>query len=275
MRPDARIPCSERSTRPLRSVVVAITSYGIAGRTTMTHLTISQPDSLSEGAVTLRPWHEDFAPSLEERINDRAVAEFMDTVPQPYSLADAHEFIERSRQGWLTGDTTTFAIFVDGIEGATGGLGVHWNEREHGVAEVGYWVAAEARGRGVATAATEARRALGVRGRVRSRTAATPRRRAEHRVEPRRREGRLHPRGRPALEPLQRAPRTPRRLRHGHCSGTNFELDPVDHSGAVVANDEPTSGLFRDHGERVDEARREDRHTTVEADANELASVRV
>jgi len=120
----------------------------------MTHLTIPQPDSLSEGAVTLRPWHEDFAPYLEERINDRAVAEFMDTVPQPYSLADAHEFIERSRQGWLTGDTTGFAIFVDGIEGATGGLGVHWNEREHGVAEVGYWVAAEARGHGVATTAT-------------------------------------------------------------------------------------------------------------------------
>jgi RimJ/RimL family protein N-acetyltransferase len=134
--------------------VVAITSYGIAGRMTMAHLTISEPDSLSDDAVTLRPWHKDFAPALAERINDRAVAEFMDAVPQPYSLADAHEFIERCRRGWLTGDSTNFAIFVEGIEGATGGLGVHWNEREHGVAEVGYWVAADARGRGVATAAT-------------------------------------------------------------------------------------------------------------------------
>lgn len=120
----------------------------------MAHLTISQPDSLSKDAVTLRPWHKDFASALAERINDRAVAEFMDTVPQPYSLTDAHEFIERSRQSWLAGDSTNFAIFVDGIEGAMGGLGVHWNEREHGVAEIGYWVAADARGHGVATTAT-------------------------------------------------------------------------------------------------------------------------
>src|ERR1700687_3186521 len=120
----------------------------------MAHFIVSQPDSLSDGVVTLRPWHDDFAPALAERINDQAVAEFMDTIPQPYSLADAHDFIGRSREGWLTGETPTFAIFVDGIDGATGGLGVHWSEREHGVAEVGYWVAAAARGAGAATAAT-------------------------------------------------------------------------------------------------------------------------
>jgi RimJ/RimL family protein N-acetyltransferase len=120
----------------------------------MAHLILTPPDSLSDGAATLRPWHEDYANALVERINDPAVAEFMDTVPQPYSLADAYEFIGRSREGWLNGETTSFAIFAEGIEGAAGGLGVHWQEREHGVAEVGYWVAAEARGRGVATAAT-------------------------------------------------------------------------------------------------------------------------
>jgi RimJ/RimL family protein N-acetyltransferase len=120
----------------------------------MAQFIVLPPDSLSDGAVTLRPWHEDFAPALAERINDPAIAEFMDAVPQPYSLADAHDFIARSREGWLTGETTSFAVFVDGIEGATGGLGVHWNQREHGVAEVGYWVAPATRGRGVATAAT-------------------------------------------------------------------------------------------------------------------------
>jgi RimJ/RimL family protein N-acetyltransferase len=120
----------------------------------MAHFTVPQPDSLSDGFVTLRPWHEDFAPALVERINDAAVAEFMDIIPQPYALADAHEFLGRSRDGWLTGQSTNFAIFVDGIEGATGGIGIRWQERESGVAEVGYWVAAEARGRGVASAAT-------------------------------------------------------------------------------------------------------------------------
>lgn len=120
----------------------------------MAHLIIPQPGSLSEGAVTLRPWRDDYAAALVERINDEAIAEFMDIIPQPYSLSDAHEFLGRSHEGWRTGTTTNFAIFVEGIEGATGGIGVHWNEREQGVAEIGYWVGAEARGRGVATTAT-------------------------------------------------------------------------------------------------------------------------
>jgi RimJ/RimL family protein N-acetyltransferase len=120
----------------------------------MEDLAISQPLSLSDGVVTLRPWRDEDAPALAQRINDPRVAEFMDGVPQPYTLSDAQEFIGRSHEGWLAGGTTNFAIFVDGIEGATGGLGVLWQERANGVAEIGYWTAAEARGRGVATTAT-------------------------------------------------------------------------------------------------------------------------
>jgi RimJ/RimL family protein N-acetyltransferase len=118
------------------------------------HFTVPKPDSLRDGDVTLRPWHEDDAHALARRINDPAVAEFMDIIPQPYSLADAFEFLGRCAEGWRTGLSTNFAIFVEGVDGATGGLGVHWNDRENGVAEVGYWVGADVRGRGVATAAT-------------------------------------------------------------------------------------------------------------------------
>jgi RimJ/RimL family protein N-acetyltransferase len=139
---------------PLRSVVAAIAFYGIQGCTSMASFLVPQPDSLHDDVVTLRPWHVDFAPALAKRINDQAVAEFMDTVPQPYSLSDAHDFIARSREGWLSGTLTNFAILVEGIDGAAGGVGVHWNERDHGIAEVGYWVAADARRRGVATTAT-------------------------------------------------------------------------------------------------------------------------
>jgi hypothetical protein len=98
-------------------------------------LSISQPDFLGDGVVTLRPWRDDYAGALVERINDPAVAEFMDIIPQPYSLADAHEFLARSLEGWRTGASTNFAIFVDGIVGATGGIGLHWDQREQGVEE--------------------------------------------------------------------------------------------------------------------------------------------
>ena len=104
--------------------------------------------------MTLRPWDEDDAEALVRRINDPAVAEFMDRVPQPYGLADALEYIHGAREGWLSGESTNFAILVDGSDGPIGSIGVRWTERADGIAEVGYWVAAEERGRGVATTAT-------------------------------------------------------------------------------------------------------------------------
>lgn len=110
--------------------------------------------ALRQGAVTLRPWREDDADAIVARISDRAIVEFLDRVPQPYEHADAFDYIRSCMEGWRTGTQTNFAILVEGIDGAAGSIGVGWAELEHGVAEVGYWVAAEARGRGVATTAT-------------------------------------------------------------------------------------------------------------------------
>jgi len=104
--------------------------------------------------VTLRPWREDDAGELVARIRDRAIFEFLDRLPQPYRRQDALDYIRGSAEGWRTRSHTNFAIFVDSIDGAAGSIGVSWSEIEEGVGEVGYWVAAEARGLGVATAAT-------------------------------------------------------------------------------------------------------------------------
>ena len=60
-------------------------------------------------------------------------------------------------EGWRSGTNATFGIHVDGIDGVVGGIGVRFlSDLDDGCAEIGYWVAAEARGRGVATAATRA-----------------------------------------------------------------------------------------------------------------------
>ena len=111
------------------------------------------PTSLSDGFVTVRPWHDDDAEALVSRINDPEVARYLDLVPHPYRLEDAREFFALSSDGWRTGTSTNFAVLVDGIDGPTGGIGVRWDDLSTGLAEIGYWVAAEARGRGVATAA--------------------------------------------------------------------------------------------------------------------------
>jgi RimJ/RimL family protein N-acetyltransferase len=111
------------------------------------------PPSLTDGLVTIRPWRDDDAEALVRRINDADVALFLDQVPQPYSLADAREYFALSADGWRTGSSSNFAIVAHGGEDAAGGIGVRWEELEGGVAEVGYWVGSDARGRGVATAA--------------------------------------------------------------------------------------------------------------------------
>jgi RimJ/RimL family protein N-acetyltransferase len=113
------------------------------------------PTSLTDGVVTLRPWRDDDAEALVRRINDADVAAFLDLVPQPYTLADAREWFVISRDGWRSGTSATFGIHLNGVEGAVGGVGIRFlADLDEGSAEVGYWVGADARGRGVATAAT-------------------------------------------------------------------------------------------------------------------------
>lgn len=110
--------------------------------------------ALREGALTLRPWREDDADAIVARIRDREILEFLDRVPQPYRRTDALEYIRSSEEGWRAWTQTNFAILLADHEGAVGSVGVGWAGVEEGVAEVGYWVAAEARRRGVATTAT-------------------------------------------------------------------------------------------------------------------------
>jgi ribosomal-protein-alanine N-acetyltransferase len=116
---------------------------------------IPAPDPpLTDGVVTLRPWGEPGdVEAITAACNDRAIAEFLDIIPSPYTEDDAREYIARSRQGWADGTSSNFAI-VDGATGeAVGSMGVRWASPEDGVAEVGYWVAPLARGRGVCTRA--------------------------------------------------------------------------------------------------------------------------
>jgi RimJ/RimL family protein N-acetyltransferase len=116
-------------------------------------MAVAPPEpALSDGVVTLRPWGEEGdVEAIVAACNDRAIAEFLDVIPSPYTPADAREYIDRTREGWSAGTTSSFAIVVDGK--AVGSIGVNWKRPDDRVAEVGYWVAPEARGEGVCTRA--------------------------------------------------------------------------------------------------------------------------
>jgi RimJ/RimL family protein N-acetyltransferase len=122
---------------------------------------------LSDGVVTLRTWgKKGDVETITAACNDRAIAEFLDLIPSPYTENDARSYIAHCREGWADGTMTNFAITDAETGEAIGSIGVRWLEPDQGVAEVGYWVAPGARGRGVCTRALRlvSHWAIGVHG---------------------------------------------------------------------------------------------------------------
>lgn len=114
---------------------------------------VSPPEPpLTDGVVTLRPWGEEGdVEALVAACNDQAIAEFLDLIPQPYTESDALAYIAITREGWAAGTTSNFAVVTDGAP--IGSIGARWlQEPEDGV-EVGYWIAAQARGQRLCTRA--------------------------------------------------------------------------------------------------------------------------
>jgi len=101
---------------------------------------------LSDGVIALRPWTQADAPEIVACIDgDEDIARWLDQVPQPYSLADAKTYIAGiGEQAYAVTDAVSGRVL--------GSIGLRWND-PHDVAEVGYWLRNDARGRGVTTRA--------------------------------------------------------------------------------------------------------------------------
>jgi RimJ/RimL family protein N-acetyltransferase len=105
-----------------------------------------------DGVVALRPWEADDAPAIVAAIDgDPEIATWLDAVPQPYRLVDAHDYVAQCGRSWADGTGAPFAI-LDADGTAVGSIGARFDPVQ-AVAEVGYWVARAGRGRGYATRA--------------------------------------------------------------------------------------------------------------------------
>jgi RimJ/RimL family protein N-acetyltransferase len=107
------------------------------------------PDpALRDDAVHLRPWTEEDAPEIVRCCSDPLIPRYIPVIPMPYSLSDAEQFIERSRT-----PSDELNLAVAGHSGELfGAIGVAI-QPDPGIAEIGYWLSPEARGRGLATRA--------------------------------------------------------------------------------------------------------------------------
>lgn len=108
-------------------------------------------------ALVLRPWRVADAAALVEEYRDPALRRWASSCPD--SEDDAVRWVEAQEQGWVQGARFAFAVVETAPDCAPPRLAGNVVLKEvaagRPVAEVGYWTAARARGRGVAARALE------------------------------------------------------------------------------------------------------------------------
>jgi RimJ/RimL family protein N-acetyltransferase len=112
---------------------------------------MAYPDPpLADGPIALRPWSMQDVPDAVRCCNDDQIRRFIPPLPIPYTEDDAIAFIGAAQQRLDQGSAT---LVIGEGEDATlrGAIGLR--RIAPGVAQTGYWVAPEARGRGVASTA--------------------------------------------------------------------------------------------------------------------------
>ncbi|WP_165865720.1 GNAT family N-acetyltransferase [Vallicoccus soli] len=110
-----------------------------------------EPVELRGDGLVLRCWSPGDAPAVHAACQDPLVQRWT-TVPVPYTAEHARAFVEQAPARWAVG-LPAFGVY-DATSGAV--LGAHGvvGAPEPDVYELGLWVAAPERGRGVARAAT-------------------------------------------------------------------------------------------------------------------------
>jgi RimJ/RimL family protein N-acetyltransferase len=110
-------------------------------------------EPLSEGPTALRPWRDSDLDSLVTACRDPEIVRWT-RVPPGYGPADARAFLLQRYDAVAAGVSAPYAIVAAGDDnhllGSVSLMRLAW---EHARAEVGYWLAREARGRGHATRA--------------------------------------------------------------------------------------------------------------------------
>jgi len=107
------------------------------------------PPTLSDARIVLRPPTRDDAGAVTAACRDPEIQRWT-TVPSPYTERDALAWIASTRESWDRGRNLELLVTDRSSGELLGAIGLFRTPHDRGVGELGYWVAPEARGRGVA-----------------------------------------------------------------------------------------------------------------------------
>ena len=109
------------------------------------------PPTLRDGALTLRQGRAEDVDMVTAACQDPEIPRWT-MVPSPYGREDAEEWLASVPGAAREGTAVHLLAFEE--ETLVGSFSLMEIDAQRGYGELGYWVAAEARGRGVATRAT-------------------------------------------------------------------------------------------------------------------------
>jgi RimJ/RimL family protein N-acetyltransferase len=114
---------------------------------------ISLPDPpLSDGTVSLRPFRPDDVPAIVAACQDPEIQRWIPMIPVPYTEDDARGYVLMTLKSLQEGSSAEVAIVDAASDRLLGSIGVHLGPNPRRCS-IGYWVAPDARRRGVATRA--------------------------------------------------------------------------------------------------------------------------
>ncbi|KAG6008160.1 hypothetical protein E4U21_004917 [Claviceps maximensis] len=121
-------------------------------------MTQNPPEQLADGNLFLRRWQTSDATALQAAAN-RSIAELSPWMPWAakgyYSATDAQFYLAFTKTSWEAADEYDYAIIVDGQpSGSIGLMRPHRSCQKPNCFEIGYWLATDITGRGLATRAT-------------------------------------------------------------------------------------------------------------------------
>ena len=105
------------------------------------------PVELLDAELKLRPPTEADIPAIVAACRDPEIARFIPFVPTSYNEDDARRWLDAVQAGWRTTPERTFAVLDHERDEFLGVVTVNLAEK----GTVGYWLAPDARGRGVMT----------------------------------------------------------------------------------------------------------------------------